>query len=790
MARRGVLLCTGGYSDDHELFAKRNPQATAVTTLYYGQKGNAGDGIKAAVWAGAQADQYGTAGLFDPRITKPGWKAGLPFRRLGPTLGPLDAFHMGSQPFLKVNMDGRRYINESVPYDVSIYPLEREKNGVSCMIWDANYWRNIEQFRLVGCCRQLPSRTLPKTYEGISKPINQLMLVRASMKGYIQRAQTLEELAHKLQLPVQAFLTTVERYNQMARAGVDQDFGKPSKDMIPLETPPFYGATNAGWMMHTTDGIRINHDMQVLDGNGDPIAGLYAAGDVAGGFFGTNYYPELIVGVASGKTITFARHAVLQMSTDSDGGPPLTRDIASARPVINPNQQEKGPSMTRVVVVGGGSAGLAAAFTLKKNGYDVTLLDRDTKPGGRLKMFQRDGFSINIATQLLVPSYTVAHQLIYEVGLADQIIPVDMSQMRVFFNNDWVTSKPDPANIDELARAGAFAQSMEPNLNRLFGWVGEQAAGMYEGNADWLSGLDSEESGNFEDFIRANFGSEVLENFVQPIVATIGLTDPSDLGLAAGAMWLKSVMGGSCEVLKHGVGDLATKMIEYLGDSIVAGTPAIQVKVVNGLSHGRSDRQWLPRSGRGCLRDPRQQGDRSHPRAVRRSEVRHLEGHLLSVHALHAVLRRGLVQPHDGWNDASPHGGAVLRAPLFNSRHGSAALPPGKECVSLFDDGKGKDQYWKSSEDEIAAVSAREFRKFFPELPKDFSSAATIKISEANYTMHPGAATAMKRLREQHYQDVKGLYLCGDYLYTGFCESALNSGRRAAELIQGVRETI
>ncbi|MHB9863567.1 FAD-dependent oxidoreductase [Streptomyces sp. YIM S03343] len=313
VAELGVLLCTGGYSDDHELFGKRNPQATAVTTLYYGQKGNTGDGIKAAIWAGGHQDRYGTAGLFDRGIAKPGARSGLPFRRLGSTLGPLDAFHMGSQPFLKVNMDGRRYGNESVPYDVSIYPLEHEKNGVSCVIWDARYWENIERFRLVGCCRQIPSATRPRTYEGIRKNINRLLLARASMKGYIQKARTIEELAEKLKLPVDQFKATVERYNRMAKAGLDEEFGKPAKDLIALQTPPFYGATNAGWMMHTTDGVRINTDMQVLDTAGKAIDGLYAAGDVAGGFFGTNYYPELVVGIASGKTITFARHAVLHM---------------------------------------------------------------------------------------------------------------------------------------------------------------------------------------------------------------------------------------------------------------------------------------------------------------------------------------------------------------------------------------------------------------------------------------------------------------------------------------------
>jgi succinate dehydrogenase/fumarate reductase flavoprotein subunit len=62
------------------------------------------------------------------------------------------------------------------------------------------------------------------------------------------------------------------------------------------------------------DGLRINENTQVLDKSGNPIEGLYAAGDVAGGFFANNLYPELVVGVAVGKTMTFARHAILHMT--------------------------------------------------------------------------------------------------------------------------------------------------------------------------------------------------------------------------------------------------------------------------------------------------------------------------------------------------------------------------------------------------------------------------------------------------------------------------------------------
>ncbi len=56
-------------------------------------------------------------------------------------------------------------------------------------------------------------------------------------------------------------------------------------------------------LLCTLDGLRINTDMQVLDTDGNPIEGLYAAGDCSGGFFAHNY-PEYIVGVAVGRTLT------------------------------------------------------------------------------------------------------------------------------------------------------------------------------------------------------------------------------------------------------------------------------------------------------------------------------------------------------------------------------------------------------------------------------------------------------------------------------------------------------
>lgn len=309
-ASKGVLICTGGYAANEELVAEVNPEATAVSCLRFVQPGNFGDGIRAGLWAGADKDPYPSAMVFDRGITKPGGKSDIPIR----PGGSFDSFFFGSQPFMKVNMDGKRFCNESVPYDVILNPLQNEKNGVACMIWDANYWNHVKSFNTIGCSRMVPSKSRPKTYEGMGRFMNAGMLMMMRVKGYIKKARTIEGLAKKLMLPVDEFKATIERYNLMAGLGEDKEFGKSARDLLALDKPPYYGVTYGGWLLTTMDGLRINEHIQVVDRNGNAIEGLYAAGDVAGGFFANNFYPELVVGVAVGKSMTFARHAVLHMT--------------------------------------------------------------------------------------------------------------------------------------------------------------------------------------------------------------------------------------------------------------------------------------------------------------------------------------------------------------------------------------------------------------------------------------------------------------------------------------------
>jgi len=299
-ASKGIILCTGGYSNNMEMLQDLNPLAVESCVATDTHAGSMGDGIKAALWVGAAKDEVPTAMIFDRGAIKVGadgkdWSQGA-------------WLHMGSQPFLKVNMKGERFVNESAPYDFIIHAASLEPNKRYCMIWDANWKEHTRQFHTIGCSRLQYSKSGSKLIifdENVTEGFHNNELIPG---GYIMESDTLEGLAEKLNLPVDTFVKTVERYNELCKKGVDEDFGKESYRMIAIEKPPFRGAVLGGQILCTLDGLRINTKLQVLDTNLEPIEGLYAAGNDSGGFFANNY-PEMMVGVACGRTITFGRLA-------------------------------------------------------------------------------------------------------------------------------------------------------------------------------------------------------------------------------------------------------------------------------------------------------------------------------------------------------------------------------------------------------------------------------------------------------------------------------------------------
>ncbi|RYY64163.1 MAG: FAD-binding protein, partial [Comamonadaceae bacterium] len=151
--------------------------------------------------------------------------------------------------------------------------------------------------------------------------------------GYLVTAPTLEALAGKLALDPAALVATVQRYNVLARAGKDTDFGKgdtelnrfngdatqqPNPCLRPIEHGPFVGLAVWPAEIGTSTGLVTNADGQVLDAQGQPLPGLYACGnDMASIMSGS--YPG--PGTTLGPALTFGYRVAMHAA-----GRPAARD--------------------------------------------------------------------------------------------------------------------------------------------------------------------------------------------------------------------------------------------------------------------------------------------------------------------------------------------------------------------------------------------------------------------------------------------------------------------------------
>ena len=298
-ASKGIIVCTGGYSLNMDMMNALQPETVKMININYSYPGSMGDGIKACLWAGAAMDETHAGMLFD--------RGGVMPDQVGPT-PPGVLFWMGSQPFLKVDLNGNRFTNESGCYDHILHDAFSLPGMTYAEVWDANYIADMQRFDTHGCSRMFPHVNGAESVWPID--FNEAVFMpQYRGQGIVVKADTIPELAEKLGLPVENFVKTVERYNELYDKQVDEDFGKEAFRLSALRTAPFEGIRlSGGYFICTLDGIRIDTNMNAVDAEGKAIEGLYVAGDCSGGYFDTSY-PNLLAGCAAGRSITFGRLA-------------------------------------------------------------------------------------------------------------------------------------------------------------------------------------------------------------------------------------------------------------------------------------------------------------------------------------------------------------------------------------------------------------------------------------------------------------------------------------------------
>jgi fumarate reductase flavoprotein subunit len=269
-AGRGVILASGGFCRNAELVHRFVPQYD--NAVFVGGDGCVGDGLRMA------------------------WRLGADFRDVAFIKGtygkhPVDTTNNHScmavyKGAIAVNQSGRRYVDESISYKLLGDACMQQEYGATYQILDQD------------------------VFESGDNTVRILDFERRLEDGLMIRADSVEQLAALIEVPADVLQATIDEYNGFIDSGHDPQFGR--KHLVHnhgalrrIERAPFYAYPSTAAVFGTYCGLCVDTKLQVVDVFGEPIVGLYAAGEVMGGFHGGAY----MTGSALGKAAIFGRIA-------------------------------------------------------------------------------------------------------------------------------------------------------------------------------------------------------------------------------------------------------------------------------------------------------------------------------------------------------------------------------------------------------------------------------------------------------------------------------------------------
>ena len=299
-----VILATGDYQGNEDMMKFYAPECVEnginILSIDLDDEGNytnVGEGHKMGAWAGAAIEQWHA-----PMIHHMGGGAGADGRGV-----------IGNNGYLWLNLRGKRFMNENLPGQQLENQVELQPQRKAYQFFDASWPEQLAYFPAahgVACIYRdepLPEYTASGLRINVRTPAD---IDAAVEEGRCLKADTIDELLGMIEgMDVETAKASIERYNELARAGEDTDFFKSSQRLFALENGPFYAAEcGCALTLGNLGGLESDEDCHVYNTDRELIPGLYAAGATQGGRFAVQY-PISLKGLSCGMCMVYGKIA-------------------------------------------------------------------------------------------------------------------------------------------------------------------------------------------------------------------------------------------------------------------------------------------------------------------------------------------------------------------------------------------------------------------------------------------------------------------------------------------------
>lgn len=436
----------------------------------------------------------------------------------------------------------------------------------------------------------------------------------------------------------------------------------------------------------------------------------------------------------------------------------------------------------KVIVVGGGTSGLAATYKLKQMGVDVTTFEARDFPGGRIAGVRKGGYVFDIGAQFIMKFYDATRELCRELGIEDEIVQfpfrVGLSRNgKIYPASASVNPIELWKNRNELLRFRGLPPLAMLQLAKMGPVFLKRLKDLHFINFEKMLDLDDV---SLAEFTSKHGGKAALEYMFQPVASCLTLGEPEDLGAGYGLALLWYAMNGLW-TLKRGIGTLAERLYEECGDCVKLNTPVTKIVIENGRAKGVETQEGFMEADAvictatssrtlqiadlpDVLRKPLEM--------VRYSQCCHvmfaLKNRLLPEGWYAVGTNRSLGSPMAGYTDNS------VKSPHYAPSKGGV--------VHCFTYGRHAVELNSMPTDEVVKLLIEDIQRFTPKMPDEPHFTEIFKWDEAVCLSPPGMLAAMNNMKKNDYNVVKDFYLAGEYLYMASFDGAIKSGIDAAKM--------
>ncbi len=445
----------------------------------------------------------------------------------------------------------------------------------------------------------------------------------------------------------------------------------------------------------------------------------------------------------------------------------------------------------RVIVIGGGAAGLSAAWTLKKRGINAILLEANDRVGGRLGGDRVDGFCLDEGADFFCSSYDVAFRICEELGLSLLRSKMNLGWYR---NSRWVVTTPIQSvgglikNLPAFRNLGFLSPRAIWSLMKLAKAIKDQPEYLNFAGDSRIAELDGEET--FGDYLERLGVPESLQvtlgGFLEMTMGHVEYSGQAYMRTYLAEMLLKA---DQIYVPEKGAGALSHALADACGDAIRVSTPVRRVVIRDGIvTSVIVDDGPIEADAVICAIPATKVPDIIPDLAA---AIRHALGKVTYSRGCRVVI--GLDHPPlpPGWHGALyPEDDTPLL--LDRSINLPACAPPGKSTLDLLVGRDRAEELFPLDDEEIKRQMLRDARRTPPPgstLPGDDEGlfSRVYRWREAVCMGPPGMFKAVTDMRRQLDRDIRNLFLAGDYMRVPSVNGALASGvdaaREVAELL-------